>query len=396
GLETLPDQKPLNNCRWLLYRRAHAGWELVHRDESGRTREPSPVALLANGHLLVTANPTLTEPGTYNGPAEPTVYRFDTAYLRGGPSRELPRWEGAPAFTEHSYRTVVADGPSGEVLYMQNVGYDVAHMSLLAGGSTWQAAGQIRWPYGLEYPQPQPLRLCYPNVCMRRRAAHFFGVGDIVEPVAEWKAAKHALTGRDWDYVFRRLFYASTPDVSRQPFGAWLEIANRDATAGATHNCDIYAPPDGAAHLLWTETSGDARLRDRFFPGTPIHHSLEQAVVRGGVVERVTLARLAEDEEGLRPQQARYHLTAGGALVVLAQFARVGSGGPGPVYRAAAVEGAGIGPWTEVAFRRPLAGTFVTGTVRGGSAPGDLIDLVGTVPDRATTLGYARVRLELE
>ncbi|MFH1568864.1 MAG: hypothetical protein ABIL09_12775, partial [Gemmatimonadota bacterium] len=46
GLETLPDQKPLNNCRWLLYRRAHAGWELVHRDESGRTREPSPVALL--------------------------------------------------------------------------------------------------------------------------------------------------------------------------------------------------------------------------------------------------------------------------------------------------------------------------------------------------------------
>src|SRR5690349_17748715 len=43
GLETLPDAKPLNNCRWIFFERGAHGWERVCVDE-GRTREPSPVA----------------------------------------------------------------------------------------------------------------------------------------------------------------------------------------------------------------------------------------------------------------------------------------------------------------------------------------------------------------
>ena len=61
GLETLPEHEPLHNCRWLLFQKKTESWRLIHRDKTGRTREPSPVALLGNGDLLVSANPTLTE-----------------------------------------------------------------------------------------------------------------------------------------------------------------------------------------------------------------------------------------------------------------------------------------------------------------------------------------------
>lgn len=399
ALETLPDQVPLNNCRWLLYRRTDTGWALLHRDESGRTREPSPVALLASGDLLVSANPTLAKPGQYGGPSEPTVFRFNTGDLSAPPTTELPVFAGEPAFSEHSYRTVTADGAAGEVLYMQNVGYEVAHMSLLSRDGAWRPAGEIRWPYGGEYPDPQPLRLCYPNVTLRDRAAHFFGVGDIVEPVEAWKRAKHEITGRDWDYVFRRLFYASTPDVATEPFGEWLEIVNHDSTAGATRNCDIQVDPAGAAHLLWTESNTDARLRDRFFPGVEIRDALEYAVVHDGeVVQRLTLAAALEAETGPRPLGARFHVTACGTLLVLAQFAHK----PTPeaeatvVYRLGTVGPNGINAWVDVPFARPMAGTFLTNTGRGGSPPSDTIDLVGTVAGPPQALGYARLQTTRE
>ena len=45
GLATLPDVKPLNNCRWLLYRRTSDGWQLVRGDCAG----PHARALSAGG-----------------------------------------------------------------------------------------------------------------------------------------------------------------------------------------------------------------------------------------------------------------------------------------------------------------------------------------------------------
>ena len=59
GLETLPDAKPLNNCRWLLFRRTTEGWQQLHQDPSGRTREPCPLVAFQDGRLLLSANPTL-------------------------------------------------------------------------------------------------------------------------------------------------------------------------------------------------------------------------------------------------------------------------------------------------------------------------------------------------
>ncbi len=399
GLETLPEHKPLHNCRWTLFRRTDAGWELMHRDTTGRTREPSPLALLGNGALLVSANPTRTELGAYSGPAEPAVFRFATDDPAAPPRRESLSWSGAPAFTEHSYRTVTADRDHNEVLYMQNVGYDVAHMAFLDRREGWRGAGTLQWPWGAAYPEPQWLRLCYPNVILRDRAAHFFGVGDIVEPVAEWRQAKFELTGRDWDYVFRRLFYAYTPDIRTTPFTPWVDIADLDATAGALRNGDIYLDEARRAHLVWSATSVDARLRDRFFPGQLIVHSLEYAVVdQGRVVDRRTLARIDADEDGWRPQLGRFHVLEDGTLLVVATFAPQpdAPGSPRVTYRVAALSEAASQPleWSDIRFAQPMAGTFLTATVRGGSAPSPWIDLVGMRPDAAHTVGYARVRVE--
>ena len=103
---------------------------------------------------------------------------------------------------------------------------------------------------------------------------HFIGVGDIVEPITAWRDAKLEITGREWDYVFRRLFYAYTPDVTAQPFGERIEIANRDQTAGHIRNGDLHLDADGLVHILWTESNLDHRLRDRFFPDQQIAHTL--------------------------------------------------------------------------------------------------------------------------
>ena len=61
---------------------------------------------------------------------------------------------------------------------------------------------------------------------------HFCGVSDIVEPYPEWRAYKKQLTGKEWDYDFRRLFYTWTPDITREKFRHWVEVASRDKTCG--------------------------------------------------------------------------------------------------------------------------------------------------------------------
>src|SRR5512138_384333 len=70
GLETIPEAKPLNNCRWTLLHRGSEGWKKVRTDATNRTREPSPLAALPGGRLFLSANPTLvTDPQAYSGPA---------------------------------------------------------------------------------------------------------------------------------------------------------------------------------------------------------------------------------------------------------------------------------------------------------------------------------------
>jgi hypothetical protein len=127
-------------------------------------------------------------------------------------------------------------------------------------------------------------------VALRDRAVHFVGVSDVLEPNPAWRQFKRELTGREWDYDFRRLFYTWTPDISKQPFAEWVEVASRDATGGHIQPGDLWLSPNGDAHLIWGERAIDERLRERFFPDAKQSEQLNYAVVRGGkVVQRRTI-----------------------------------------------------------------------------------------------------------
>jgi len=395
GQETIEGAKPLNNVRWTLRTRYDGGWRLISTDE-GRTREPSPMAAFHDGDVFLSVNPTLTPPGTEGGgPARPQILALRAAAPDAPPAVLEPRWDGEPAFTEHSYRSFAADGPNGELILFQNIGYTHAEWAFRDRDGKWAAAGKLEWPFGAEYDDPQPIRVCYPNVALRDRAVYFCGVSDIVEPYHAWRDFKRELTGREWDYDFRRLFLTACPDIRTGRFAPWLEVASRDKTCGWISPCDLYVAPDGAVHVLWTERALDERLRARFFPEAKQRHALEYAIVRDG---RVTHRRtLLEAGEGLGrevPGQHRFQVTPDGRLFVFGYVSGVNAADEAfsedRVFELRDCEP--VGEPVRVPLSEPF-GSFFTATVRGGSPPSDVIDLLGEPAGRGGTIRYARVRL---
>jgi hypothetical protein len=397
GLETLKQFKPLNNCRWLLFRRAAQGWELQQADKSGRTREPCPMVCFRRGPLFLSVNPTLvTDPKAYAGPARPEILQFNPADMKGPYQTLLPKWEGTPAFSEHSYRSFAADGPNREMILFQNIGYTHAEWSFRDRSGSWSAAGKLVWPWGADYPKPQPIRVCYPNVAIKDCAVYFCGVSDIVEPYPEWRAYKREITGRNWDFDFRRLFFTWTPDVTREKFRPWVEVASRDKTCGWIFPADLWVAPGGAVHLLWLERAIDERLRAKFFPAAKQSHALNYAVVRDGqVVLRRTLVDAVEGRAGETASAGRFHVTPDNRLLVVAYV-----NGTSPAGKAVAENRIlEIGPegrienQTAIPLKHPM-GSYFTATIRAGSAPSTILDLLGNRTSGPTAISYARIRLE--
>jgi hypothetical protein len=399
GLETLTRFRPLNNCRWMLFERGDAAWKRVQADPAGRTREPSPLAGFANGDVWLSANPTLTPPEQTAGPARPELCRWNSAHAEVPPEIILPGWRDQPQFTEHSYRSLAADGPNNELILFQNIGYDLAEWAFRAADGTWPAQGQLKWPWGAEYDQPQPIRICYPNVMLRNRAVHFCGVSDIVEPYARWREHKRQLTGVEWDYDFRRLFYTWTDDITQQPFAEWVEIASRDKTCGWISPCDLHVAEDGRVHILWSERALDPRLRDSFYPEATQSHALNCAVVeRGKVIRRQSLVLAEEGRANEMAGAARFQVAPGNRLFVFYYVS--GSDAKGQALSENRVlellPGDMPGDMPRPAVRVPLQTPFVaffTASVRGGSPPSHFIDLLGMQAGQSNTISYARVRL---
>lgn len=392
GLETLAEAKPLNNCRWLLYERDARGWSLARKDELGRTREPCPLAVFPNHAIFLSANPSLN-PNTYSGPARPEVLVFNPSNLAANVVTERPVWQGSPAFTEHSYRSLAADGPGRELVLFQNIGYTHAEWSLRSSNGSWMAPGKLRWPESAGSAKAAPIRICYPTVALANRAVHFCGVSDIIEPNLEWRSFKKQLTGRDWDYDFRRLFYTWTPDIAAQPFAPWVEVASREATCGWIMPQDLWLAPDGSAHLLWTERAIDERLRAKFFPEAKQSHTLNYAVVwRGSVTLRRTLVEAREGENGVIPGAARFHITPDRRLWVVHH---VSGGAKGASEnRVLEIKAGGVpGPAQTLPLRKPFV-SFFTATPRAGSAPSRFLDLLGQRAGEPQVIAYARLRFQ--
>lgn len=395
GLETVPDAKPLNNCRWLLFHRGANGWERIRVDE-GRTREPSPLAAFQDGRVFLSANPTLgSGPQPNGGPARPEVFQFTAKNPKATPVALAPTWQGQPTFTEHSYRSFAADGAAGELVLFQNIGYTHAEWTFRDRAGKWSAHGQLKWPWDAKHEKPGPIRVCYPNVVLRDRAVYFVGVSDIVEPNKAWRDFKRELTGQQWDYDFRRLFYTWTPDITREPFAEWVEIASRDQTCGWLSPGDLWLAPNGDVHLLWSERALDERLRAKFFPDEKQSHTLNYALIRNGKMpDRRTLTESTEDKPGIVGSAGRFHATPDHRLFVVYYAAgRATDGRNVAGNRIQEILPDGV---TGEPVRLPLAKpftSFFTATVRGGSPASRTLEMLGTRSGNGNTISYARVRL---
>lgn len=460
GMETLVDQPPRHNTRWMMFERSKYGWELLMKDEKDRTREPSPLGLLGNGKVLLSVNPTLTAPGVENGPAEPRVLVFDwdghdgdgdgdgnvdgdsdaadggiKADIMRTPYKTLmPIWDGYHKFTEHSYRSFAVDAAANEFILFQNDGdtavawtfYDDdgndvngnADMSgdmsgnvsgdrnvdgnvngnvdgIVNSSGNWLKHGTLYWPWGETYEVPEPIRICYPAVQLKNREVHFLGVSDIVEPVKAWKDYKFGLTGRKWDYDFRRLFYTWTSDIVSKPFQEWVEISSRETTAGHISPCDLWVAPDGLVHILWEERAIDERLREEFFPDSVQSYALNYAIIKEGEViygNPIMICKVGEsgyETDELLPGRGRFHTTPGGHLYVFYYVHNQ----TGDFHENRIVEilpDHNISAAVKVELKRPFS-NFFTATIRGGSAPSDILDIFGK--DDKNEMRYARIRI---
>ncbi len=406
GLETIPDIKPLSNTRWTLLSRAdNAGWRTVYRDTE-RTREPCPMGRFNDGRIFVTTNAALTPPGEYSGTARPELYEFDVNRPDAAPKRQLPVWDEKVDFYDHSYRSFAVDSANSEFVWFNNIGYDLAHWAFRDRNGNWIANGKIRWPRTDEYgpgnlngvPTPdQPLRVCYPCVTLNNRAVHFFGVSDISEPNKDYNALKTSITGTKWDYIFCRMYYTCTPDITKQPFGAWVEVSSREAMRGSMRSCDLWLDPDGVLHLLWLETNLDLRLRDKYFPGEKLTVSLNYARMREG--KEICRTSLIESREGgpaEKPEWGRFHVTPSGRLLVVATVTGHDAANRRVCEnRVLEIQADGSpGRASKLTLEHPFKELFFTATPRGGSAPSAVLDLFGECHDRPKVIRYARVRVE--
>lgn len=407
---------PLCNTRWRLFGRAADGWKLLlapdgaipHGGASAlagfREREPCPVITTGNGRIFLSINPSTQPPGTQYGPCDPHLLRIDAAeaaaLLNGRGGATPGRLHGEPVrpvfaegakFTDHSYRGIGADSGRGEILALNidSVSGDYFWAFGDASGQ-WTRAGRIAFP----------IRACYPQAAVRNRAAHVLAIGDIVEPNRQWREYKREQTKREWDYVFRRLFYTSTPDVARTEFAPPVELDTVEATAGHITNLDLWIDSSGTAHVLYLRrTIASPLMRDRFFAGRPLVTTLEYRAIAGGrVVDSRTLLRGGDGVGRDLPVYARFHSTNGADLLAVVYCSGTRpDGAPFAENRLLPVlprpeEGEILAPLVRIDLKHPFQ-IFFTAAERGGSRPSPILDLFGSGTDGGV-LRYARVRIE--
>ena len=266
----------------------HNGWTRVRVDADGRTREPSPLAAFADGRLFPLREPDARQgTGTQRRPRTSGRVAIQRHRTDGGPGiagTGMARQAGVHGtFLQDVRRRRCTRGTSP----LSEHRLHARRMDISRQCRQVERPGPAQVALGHRDAKPGPIRVCYPNVAIRDRAVHFVGVSDVLEPNPAWREFKRELTGQEWDYDFRRLFYTWTPDITKQPFAEWVEIASRDATGGHVQPGDLWLSPNGDAHLIWSERAIDERLREKFFPDAKQSEQLNYAVVRGGKLSTI-------------------------------------------------------------------------------------------------------------
>jgi hypothetical protein len=387
-IETGKDVPPLCNTRWQLWQKSSSGWQLRQNEKDYRQREPCPVGVFHDGSLFLSVNPSTQPSGVKYGACRPLVLEFDPGRLAVEPKTHVPVWAEGTNFTDHSYRGFGADGKNRELLLLNiNSKTSEQFVSYYTKEGNWQEKGTIKFP----------IRACYPQVALRDQAAHVLAIGDIVEPVEEWRKLKIEKLNRKWDYVFRRLFYTFTPDIRTTKFAKPIEVDSVEKTAGHITNLDLYIDDTGSAHLLYLKRPHHySFLRDKYFPGQPITIHLEYAVLKEGMVQyRQTLAESVHKKNEINPAYARFHVTEDESIYVMVAGTTIDESGKSVLSNfIGQVSGESQKPdFTALEMKHPFR-SFMTNTVRGGSKPTNIIDIFG-IADDSPNLRYARVRLKV-
>jgi hypothetical protein len=385
-IETGKDVPLLCNTRWQLWHRSSAGWKMAQSEKEYRQREPCPIGIFREGTVFLSVNPSIEPPGVKYGRCRPLVLEFAPDAIASAAKTHQPVWADGIYFTDHSYRGFAADGAKGELLLLNiNARTGDQFVSYCDSKSKWHQKGKIKFP----------IRSCYPQVGLRDQAAAVMAIGDIVEPVEEWRKLKFEKLKRRWDYVFRRLFYTYTPDIRSNDFVTPVEIDTVEKTAGHIRNFDLYIDETGATHLLYLKWPHQySFIRDKYFPGQAMIAYLEYVVVKGGkVLSRKTLAQTPQGSNGLEPSYGRFHVSSDGALWIITAGTYIdGATRTFGNYIGRILPGQSSPKFARVDLKNPFR-TFFTNTTRGGSEPSDVIDLFGIADDNPN-LRYAGIRLE--
>lgn len=395
GRNTVPGLPPLNNTECKLWTQMAGGWRLVHT-LPGLTREPCPIGVLPGGRLVISTNATLNPRGKAGGgPAQPGLWEYDTTHPDAPPTLSVPQWrKGAnlDQFTEHSYRSLAVDRSRGEIFLLQNAGDSHAEWTFRDHSGKWSASGRLDWPMAQAGAGTMPLRVAYVVALISDRAVHLMGVSDVVEPNPEWRAFKRKLTGNPWDYVFRRLYYTWTPDITSAPFRPWIELANYEATAGWILPGDLWLAPNGVLHATWSATGLDERLRDRYFPGLRQSREIGLAAIRDGkILDQQQLLRMQEGRAKLFPRTPRFHATPDGRLFLL--FYMGGNEDDRNDLSGnflAEVGGDLLQTMVRLPMKVPLS-WYVVASSRLGTAPSDSLDVLGNARGEELVIRHARV-----
>lgn len=396
--------KPLCNTRWCLYRRPDGGvWARVAEGAAFNEREPCLLARLPGGRLAVSTNPAvrvrdMMPDGREACDTRPEVLLFDSGSARPLPGGFLPAWDAAYHFTEHSYRAFVADPETGAVMLTNQVavGREYLHAwSFYDGELRPVKQGLLRFP----------MRGCYQQLAVRGTAVAVMAISDEVEPNAEWREHKRKVTGSEWDYDFRQLYFTWTPDIGREPFSPIATIASRDETCGYISNLDLRLDADGTAHLLYLDRNIWHRfMRDRFFPATPMTVALKYARVNAGrVLARQTIAEAVEDGAagpaqaagkgspgprmaGTVAAYATFHRAADGRLLIIWSWSGEGASSLA-VQPVRPEEGPAVTVPLAVPFR-----SFNGACERNGCLPSNTVDLYG-IAEGKNEIRYVRLDL---
>ena len=383
-IETGKDVPLLCNTRWQLWHRSADGWKLEQSEKEYRQREPCPLAVFQEGPVFLSVNPSTESAGTKYGPCKPLVLEFDQVNPAAPAKTHTPAWANGTYFTDHSYRGFAADGVNSELLLLNvNAKTSEQFVSYRDSKGQWHRKGTITFP----------IRSCYPQVALRDGSAHVMAIGDIVEPVEEWQKLKFEKLKRKWDYVFRRLFYTYTDNISTTGFSAPIEIDTVEKTGGHIRNLDLHIDETGAAHLLYLKQPHQYEfIRDKYFPGEAITTQLEHVIVKDGkVLSRQTLAERPGGPTGFEPSFGRFHISRAGELYVIATGTSIEKGRRTSGNFLGRIS-AGKPKFEHIELKHPF-GNFFTNTPRGGSKPSDIIDIFG-IADDSPNLRYARIRIE--